>query len=95
MCYINIKKILTSVNILTFRIIFNTRMVQEILNTEWENVILSDGGPWELHGSEINIKNDMSVLHRNTHSNDMVHNTLQNTIVSKIKFMVLKRQQLF
>jgi len=70
-------------------------MVQEILNTEWKNVILSDGRPWELHGSEINIKNDMSVLHRNTHSNDMVYDTLQNTIVSKIKFTVLRRQQLF
>jgi len=66
-------------------------MVQEVLNTEWKNVVLSDGGPWELHGREINIKNDMSVLHRNTHSNDMVYNTLQNSTVSKIKFMVLKR----
>jgi len=53
-------------------------MVQEILNTERKNVVLSDGGPWEFHGSEINIKNDISVLHRNTHSNDMVYNTLQN-----------------
>jgi hypothetical protein len=69
-------------------------MVQEILNTERKNVVLSDGGPWELHGSEINVKNDMSVLHRNTHNNDMAHNTLQNWAVSKIKLMVLKRQQL-
>jgi hypothetical protein len=56
-------------------------MVQEILNTEWKNVVLSDVGPWELHGSEINIKNDMSVLHRNTQSTEMVYNTLKNSVV--------------
>jgi len=70
-------------------------MMQQILNTEWKNFVLSDGGPWEVHGSEINIKNDMSVLHRNTHSNDMVYNTLQNSAVPKIKLTVLKIQQLF
>jgi hypothetical protein len=69
-------------------------MVQEIFNTEWKNVILSDMGRWKLHGSEINIKNDMPVLHTNTHSSEMVYSTLQNSVVSKIKFMVFKRQQL-
>jgi hypothetical protein len=57
-------------NGLTFCIIFNARMVQEILNTEWKNIILSDMGAWELHGSNINIKNNMSVLYRNTHSHE-------------------------
>jgi len=37
----------------------------------------------------------MSVLHRNTHSDEIVHNTLQNWAISKIEFMVLKRQRLF
>jgi hypothetical protein len=42
-------------------------MVQEIVNTEWKNIILSDTALWELHGSEIDIKDNMPVLHRNTH----------------------------
>jgi hypothetical protein len=44
-------------------------MVQQILNTKWKNTVLSDVGLWELHGSKIDIKNNMSVLHRNTYSN--------------------------
>jgi hypothetical protein len=56
-------------------------MVQEMLNAEWKYVVLSDVGRWKLHGSEINIKNDMSVLHTNTHSSEIVYSTLQHSVV--------------
>jgi hypothetical protein len=55
-------------------------MVQQILNTEWKNAVLSDVGLWELHGSEIDIKNNMSVLHRNTYSNKHMY-IPQRTII--------------
>jgi hypothetical protein len=75
--------VVSVINILTFCIIFNTRMVQQSLNTEWKNIVLSDARLWELHCRDVDIKNNMPVLHKNTYSNKCIYIPYRNIIRTK------------